>query len=174
MKLILLIAVAVLSAVPVLAETYSWTDNSGTMNFTEDYSQVPKQYRKKIEIRRNGDNKPSSAETPAVAKGVAKSAPVVPAKELEIPKAKVTEDTYGGKSMDVWQRELTAAEAESKALFAKVKEQEAQMNKPGENPDGLSRNELIRRYNSAVTEYNAANARFSEMLTAARKAGVPL
>lgn len=174
MKLILLVAVAVLTAAPVLAETYSWTDDSGTMNFTEDYSQVPKKYRKKIEIRGKVDNKPSAAETPAVAKDAVKSAPVAPAKESETTKAKVAEDSYGGKSLDVWQRELTAAEAEAKALFAKVKEQEVQLNKLGENPEGLTRNELTRLYNSAVTEYNAAHARFSEMLTAARKAGVPL
>ena len=37
-----------------------------------------------------------------------------------------------------------------------------------------SLNELIRRYNSVVKEYNVENDRFSEMLMAARKAGVPI
>ncbi len=173
MKLVVVMAIAMFTAAPVLAETYSWTDDSGTMNFTEDYSQVPKQYRKKIEIRRNGDSKSTTAETSGVAKESVKPALVAPGKELETPKAK-TPDVYGGKSLDQWQRELVAAETESKALYAKVKEQEVLMNSPGDNPEGLTKRELVARYNSAVKAYNSANDRFSEMLLAARKAGLPL
>ncbi len=173
MKMLLLIAVAVLSAAPVLADTYSWTDASGTMNFTEDYSQIPKQYRKKIEIRRNGESTTGVSDPSGVTKESVKPASVVPGKELEAPKAK-TPESYGGKSMDQWQQELKIAEKESKALYAKVKELETLVNNPGENPEGLTKRALIARYNNAVMEYNLANDRFNEMLLAARKAGVPL
>lgn len=35
------------------AETYTWVDSSGTTNFTEDISQVPKKYLKKVRVRGN-------------------------------------------------------------------------------------------------------------------------
>ncbi len=40
-----------LVASPLWGETYSWVDDSGTYNFTEDYSRVPKKYRKKVKLR---------------------------------------------------------------------------------------------------------------------------
>lgn len=39
------------------AETYTWVDSSGTTNFTEDISQVPKKYLKKVRVR--GDVSPA-------------------------------------------------------------------------------------------------------------------
>jgi predicted RNase H-like nuclease (RuvC/YqgF family) len=51
------------------AETYTWVDSSGTTNFTEDISQVPKKYLKKVRVR--GDV------TPAVSGGTESTAEAV-------------------------------------------------------------------------------------------------
>ena len=56
--------------VPAMAETYTWTDDSGTMNFTEDFGKIPKKYRKKA--RKVGDE----------------SAPPAPVETRETPKQK--------------------------------------------------------------------------------------
>ena len=41
MKLLIVFTGIMLWAAPLLAETYSWVDEKGTYNFTEDYSRVP-------------------------------------------------------------------------------------------------------------------------------------
>ena len=45
--LVLLLLLYPLSAVAV---TYEWTDEKGTVNFTEDLGNVPKKYRKKVKV----------------------------------------------------------------------------------------------------------------------------
>jgi hypothetical protein len=52
-RIVALVAVMLLRSLPVMAETYTWTDNSGTVNFSDDYSSVPKEYRKNV--RKLGD-----------------------------------------------------------------------------------------------------------------------
>lgn len=95
--LLLLLLIYPLSA---LAETYEWTDERGTVNFTEDLGKVPKKYRKKA--KRLGSEEPP-----------AESAP--PAAAPETSKAKVVEEkgdknkTYGGKDELAWRREFLQA-----------------------------------------------------------------
>jgi hypothetical protein len=48
MRMKIVIAGIVLWAAPLMAEMYSWVDDKGTYNFTEDYSSIPKKYRKHV------------------------------------------------------------------------------------------------------------------------------
>ena len=48
MKAVLLAGAALLLAVQAGAETYTWTDDKGTFNFTDDLSLVPQKYRKNV------------------------------------------------------------------------------------------------------------------------------
>ncbi len=47
MKIFLVVITMALFAVPALAETYTWKDDQGTVNFADDLGKVPKKYRKK-------------------------------------------------------------------------------------------------------------------------------
>ncbi|MBV5339309.1 MAG: DUF4124 domain-containing protein [Deltaproteobacteria bacterium] len=51
MKSYICLGFILLLVAPLHAETYSWVDDSGTYNLTEDYSSVPKKYRKKVKRR---------------------------------------------------------------------------------------------------------------------------
>jgi hypothetical protein len=46
----LLVLLLVLYATSAAAVTYEWTDDRGTINFTEDLGKVPKKYRKKAKV----------------------------------------------------------------------------------------------------------------------------
>ena len=46
----LLVVLLLLYPLSVSAQTYEWTDASGTVNFTEDLGKVPKKYRKKMKV----------------------------------------------------------------------------------------------------------------------------
>jgi len=46
----LLVLLLLLYPLSALAVTYEWTDQSGTVNFTEDLGKVPKKYRKKVKV----------------------------------------------------------------------------------------------------------------------------
>jgi len=167
MKVMLLAAGALLCAAPLMADTYSWTDQQGTVHFTEDYSRVPAKYRKKAGIRREVEQaQPENGAVDAV-----KSKPaVVPAEKPE-EKVSEPEKSYGGKTLEMWRTELVAAQVELRRLDARVKELGAQLKATGEY---TFRSELAQRYNDSVAEYNRASAAFDELVAAARKAGVNL
>ncbi|MFZ2950090.1 MAG: DUF4124 domain-containing protein, partial [Desulfuromonadaceae bacterium] len=91
MKSYICLGFILLLATPLYAETYSWVDDSGTYNFTEDYSRVPKKFQKKV--KRREDLTPQVSPVHGGATGQtdktgAKSA-AVPGDEKEL---------YGGKS----------------------------------------------------------------------------
>lgn len=108
--------------VPAMAETYTWTDDSGTMNFTEDFGRIPKKYRKKA--RKVGDE----------------SAPAAPVETRETPKQKRADSPadlgaqgnsaakaekslqYGGKSADEWKRQFAALRGELKSAETQLVE----------------------------------------------------
>jgi hypothetical protein len=46
----MLVLLLVLYPLSAMAVTYEWTDQSGTVNFTEDLGKVPKKYRKKVKV----------------------------------------------------------------------------------------------------------------------------
>jgi acetyl-CoA carboxylase alpha subunit len=57
----------------VSAETYQWTDERGTENFTEDLGKVPKKYRKKVKVLGGAESgAPQIIETTEPVKGKAK------------------------------------------------------------------------------------------------------
>lgn len=172
MKLLIAFAGFMVWAAPLLAETYSWVDDSGTYNFTEDYSRVPKKYRKSVE-KRGGMEDQSAPVAPASAPpagGAAKSA----ADKGKEAKAAAPEQLFDGKTRAAWQQELTAAQDELKRLDTRVKELGAQIKNAGAYNVTRSYAEQERQYNAAVEEYNKAYIRFGELLESARKAGIPL
>ena len=99
MKLLIAFAGFMLWAAPLLAETYSWVDENGTYNFTEDYSRVPKKYRKSVEKRDGIDARlgtPSAAASATSAGSAAAKSAAGTGKEEA--KAADPEQLFGGKT----------------------------------------------------------------------------
>jgi len=111
----LLLVLLLLYPLSAAAETYQWTDERGTVNFSEDLGKVPKKFRKKAKKLGSEDAAPATtAAEPAAA----------PPKAGEAQKVK---KLYGGKDEVSWRRDflqatsnLEAAETELAALKARL------------------------------------------------------
>jgi hypothetical protein len=119
-----------LFAVSAVAETYMWEDSTGTVNFAEDLSQVPKKYRKKVQVR--GDlsaptPEPSSAVTEP---GAAKGSTSVPASS-DAGKPVVGNEKkdllYGGKSGEEWRRDFASLKADLRSTDDQIAELNGRM-----------------------------------------------
>ena len=117
MKTGIIVAILVMFAVPAAAVTYTWVDDQGTVNFTEDLGNVPPQFRKKAKVlgAEEETTPPAAGETKEEPKpplqpkesGRTAEKPAVEKKELQ--------KTYGGKSAETWKAEFGQLNAEVKA-----------------------------------------------------------
>jgi hypothetical protein len=157
------------------AETYTWTDESGTVHFTEDYSSVPKHYRKKVGKR--GDMGPSapSQKLPAENKSdrIDKAADTVGTKADKNLAGETAEGLYGGKPLDVWKREFADREAQLRGMDQRIKEIETTIKQPGYIPTEKIKI-LSQEHQEAVQKYNDALSQYNQLMDTAKKAGVQI
>jgi len=100
------------------AETYSWVDSSGTTNFTEDISQVPKKYLKKVRVR--GDLTPSVS---GGTESTAESVPPAPAgTKAPTGSNEIKETMYGNKSGKSWKADFDTLRAQIGATDDQISE----------------------------------------------------
>jgi hypothetical protein len=174
MKLIIAFSWVMLWAAPLLAETYSWVDEKGTYNFTEDYSRVPSKYRKNVEKRDGIENQSApavstSTGTESSSGNAAKSS----AKTSQTgAKTDAPDELFGGKTRRAWQQELTAAQNDLNRLEARVKALEVQLKNAGAYNVTRAHAEQQQQYLNVIDDYNKATSRFVELMEAARKAGL--
>ena len=107
----------------VCAETYTWVDSSGAVNFTEDISRVPKKYLKKVRVR--GDVSPvvpgvteSSSETDSPAPVSAKTS------EKSSEKKEVL---YGNRTGKSWKADFDTLRAEIRATDDQIAELDSRL-----------------------------------------------
>lgn len=152
------------------AETYSWVDDSGTYNFTEDYSRVPKKYRKKVKRRDDIQQDVSPQVSPNTEK---------PVKQTEKTDAKTPASTeggkelYGGKSRAEWRKEMDAREAE----LSSIEQRMDQMRKQSNDPKGISKAQfdaLKKEYDDTRATYEQKYKSYNELIETVRKAGLPV
>lgn len=168
MKPMIIVAAALLAATPLHAEIYSWTDNNGTVNFTEDFSQVPKKYRKKVKKRFDEEQ----AAPATVSREAAPQAPVAAKKAPVSEGSAATGEFYGGKKTAQWQQEFRLREAEYKKLEQKLDE----LAKLIKNPVGISRERseaLPQEFKETQKEYLQALKQYNELNDVANQAGLP-
>lgn len=153
------------------AETYSWVDDSGTYNFTEDFSKVPKKYRKKVNrLGEMGGDGSASLESPSPEKktdSVGAPAPKSYAKPVE------DKQLYNGKSRETWRQELEAHEAELTKLEQHLDllyKQSAQQ--PGLFGDQFAA--LKKEYDDTKATYDQKYKVYSELIESAQKAGLTI
>jgi len=91
----LLVMMLLLYPLSSSAFTYQWTDDRGTVNFTEDLGKVPKKYRKKVKVSGGEDGAPQTTVISEPESGKAKGATPLQGKKL-----------YGGKDESGWRNEF--------------------------------------------------------------------
>lgn len=159
------LAIIQLWSLPVMAETYTWTDKNGTVNFSDDYSSVPKQYRKKVRRLGDMDASPASTDT-GKSSGSATASPGAAG-------TNPVDGLYGGKKAEVWQQEFKAREAEYKQL----ENQLAQLESLIKNPVGISQErmwKLPQEFRETQKQYNEALRAYNDLNDAANKAQLPV
>lgn len=174
-RLIVLLLVLALPLTAV-AEIYSWTDASGTVHFTEDISQVPKQYRKKLTVR-DESLQPVTPAAPAastpVVKQALKPAPATNGTAAPAVAEKAADNLYGGKSAAAWQAEFREKRAALQAVDNQIKQLQAdmQMTKNITSADKIAG--LNARRAALSQQYEAAAASLNQLVEQANQAGLP-
>jgi hypothetical protein len=162
------LALALALAAPLGAETYSWIDDQGTYNFTEDFSQVPKKYRNKV--RRRDDPSPEKGEASPGAGAEKNGAGGSRASDVQAGNNGASVRLFGGKTEEAWRSELNLHELELRRLEALLADQQSEAQAPG----GVSRERLAvlaQEREETRTEYNRRYKAYLELLESARKAG---
>ena len=151
------------------AVTYTWTDQQGTVHFSEDRGSVPAKLRSKV--RTVEESEPSSSTAVLPVRAVNDEQQLVPREAAG--RAETTADeVYGDKSYAQWQKELTDREAAMAAVRKRIDELAAELKSYGPQ---------MNRQEKLLTEYNTLWVRFKEMKTEyyqqveiARKAGLEI
>lgn len=169
MKPIFCLGGILLLVTQVNAETYSWVDGNGTYNYTEEYSAVPKKYRKKVKRRSDITQEVKSSLSPDIDtaskrtdKTGAKSAEVVTGDEKVL---------YGGKNRDAWRKELDVLEAELRRIDQRMDQLRKQIN----DTKGFSKVQydlLKKDYDENLVAFDQKYKKYNELIEAARKAGI--
>lgn len=167
MKLFITLAAMLLLTTQSGAETYSWIDDNGTHNFTEDLSSVPKKYLKKVNRLGDMGNSSASQESASPEKktvpaetSAAKPVATVPEKGL-----------YGGKSRDAWRQEFDVQEAE----LTKLEQHLNLLYKQSVKSPILPRDQYVtmkKEYDDTKAAYDQKYKVYKELLDSARKAGL--
>ena len=170
MKICILCISMLLFAVPVVAETYTWEDDQGTVNFAEDLGNVPKKYRKKVKVvgeeelpppeANGGEGKPAvKGKTEAAREPMEKG----PAGQQAV---------YGGKDAKTWKFEFMSLDADVKAAEKQLVEIRNRM----KDTSGMSRTEYLSIQNTIKSlELSVLERRkkLGDLKKEAETAGVP-
>jgi len=176
MKLFIALAGLLLWTAPLSAETYSWVDEHGTYNYTEDYSRVPKKYRSSVGKRGDLGASPVSKESarpsiesapPSTGPGVT---PPAASKNTADGKLESPVGNFGGKSYDQWKQDLSDRETAMRVIRKRVDEIDVLLNK---NPSNTEQTQgLIAERNRAVGQFAEMRRQYDQQVELARKAGI--
>jgi len=169
LKLIRILAGVLLWTTPLMAETYSWIDENGTYNFTEDYSRVPKKYRSSVNKRGDMGVSPLPKEpvSPPAGSGVA---PPAASKKSADGKPESPVGSFGGKSVAQWKQEFGEREAAMGAIRKRVDEIDALLKK--NISDKEQTRSLVSERNRAVEQFTEMRKEYDQFAEQARKAGI--
>lgn len=168
MKTMICMAALVLLTTQSGAETYSWIDENGTYNFSDDYNRVPKKYRKSV--GRSGDD--GVAKTPADAPVPVKSeATAIKPATATSTAADADKSLYDGKTQEEWRKEFDVREAELKSMEQRSEQLQTILRKPVNISRGRY-SELMNEYDTLRKEYSDKYKLYSDLVESARKAGL--
>lgn len=142
------------------AVTYTWTDEQGTVHFTEDPGQVPRHLRGKV--RKLDDSAPPPEE------------PVSPPPASTPPPAGGSEPaaTYGGRSYAEWAKELKEREAAMWDVRRRTDEIRELLEKPGLQKEEAAK--LLEEHKELRERFGKMKAEYRQFVERARKAGLKI
>jgi len=156
------------------AETYSWVDSSGTVHFTEDISQVPKKYLKKVRVRGDVSSvvpevMENSTESPA---GVDAVSPAPAGAVAPVENGVKKEVLYGNRSGKSWKADFDTLRAEIGATDDQITELNSRLVDTSKmsRTDYLSIQSTIRNFQFRRGELEK---KLSSLNDQASQAGVP-
>lgn len=164
MKTLFYTGFILLLSAPLQAETYSWVDGSGTYNFTEDYSKVPKKYQKRVKRREDIEPQlsPESESKPGPAEKTEAKPAVIAGGEKAL---------YGGKSRAAWRKELDVMEVELGGIEQRMEQLRKQLNET----KGITKIQfdlLKKEYDDNRASYVEKYKSYTELIEKVRKAGI--
>lgn len=148
------------------AEIYTWTDDQGTLHFTEDASSVPSKVRSKA--RKTEANGEAAAE-PAPAPQAAEAKVPAPAAKESTPVTE--EERFDFTTRDQWQEELQRQEAAMTSLRQRIDDISATISKMQPTNE---RDNLLVEHRTLLAEFKTMKDRYYRLVEAARKAGFPV
>ena len=174
-RFFLLSLMVLIAATQVSAETYKWIDDRGTLNFTEDYSQIPKKYRKKA--RMIGDVGVNSPDVSSENAGESKQewngkASAESGQAVATGKQEKKIVAYGGKNGDEWKGEFGKMNDEIKSVEDRIAQRRAKLS----NPEKLTRAQYLGteyEIKDLQTNLEELRDRRNALDEAASRAGVP-
>ena len=146
-----------------LAQTYEWTDERGTVNFTEDLGKVPKKYRKKVKLLEGEDGgAPQSTVIQEPAKGKAKGVEAGKEKKL-----------FGGKDENGWRKEFLEASGDLQQTASSLAELRGRLSDTSKmsRPEYLSIQNGIKSYENRLQQQQK---KLDLLRDSADRLGVPM
>lgn len=145
------------------AVTYSWTDEQGTVNFSEDLGSVPKQFRKKA--RKIQDTEPQPEEQPVPSPDAGKAPKVAPtAADSD---GGSTDGKYAGKTYGQWEKDLRDREAAMAAVRKEIDEIDGQLR------TGTAKTKvLLEKRAGLLAQFKQMKVEYDQLIESARQAGL--
>lgn len=165
MKILLSVCMVLLAAPQLFAETYSWVDEAGVSNFSDDYYSVPKKYRKSVRRSGDDDNSQPEQKSPLTEKNQTTTAKPKSAAEAD-------KQLYDGKTQDMWRKEFDLHESELKRLELRLEELQQTLNARPDQSSREQRSELYKEHEALRVEYKDKYKIYGELIESARKAGL--
>lgn len=169
MKTSICLGVILLFAAPLHAETYSWVDDSGTYNYTEDYSRVPKKYRKKVKRSGELQQEVTPQAVPATESALPRPAEKPDAKSAAVPEG--DDAMFGGKNRAAWRREMEVLESELSGIEQRMEQLRKKMLDAKVLPKPQF-DELKKEYDDSRATYDQKYRSYTELVDSIRKAGI--
>ena len=179
MKRYVLSLLMVMWACSAVAQTWEWIDAQGTVSFTDDLQNIPKQYRKSAK-KLGGESPPPSpsaaspapAPVPVGADAKGTVSPAQPGTSTTPAPGVKLQDNYGGKTAAEWKEAFSSLNGEIRGVDGQLKEKQRLLKEPGtlSRSDYMKLDDEIRRLSSSLT---ALLARWELLNKEATVASVP-
>lgn len=162
------------TGVAASGQVYTWTDDQGTVHYTEDRATVPVKLRHKVRTLEEGTPAPEATATdPETAAAPPPAvAAQTPTEKLSEPVAVAPLELPAFTTQDQWQAELQRREAALAGVRQKLDEIAAVLKTMPRLTNEKA--QLEKSHRTLWSQYNDMRAQYFAVVEAARKAGFPV
>lgn len=181
MRLIAFFTAILLMSSNALAATYSWTDQNGTMHFTDDIGRVPEKYHTKaLQDNRSRHQYPEQVaepsqpaaknHQPSVDEADKATQAIAP---LPAPAEVTAKTRFGERTAAEWQQQFRALNTK----MDQIQQQQEQLRQEGGDGKTLisrgKANELQARNQELSKQYEDVRQKYNQLVEQANKVGLP-